>query len=83
MSGTPFDVLICCALVVADLEHGPGVETSAGSDVFVCEAAVDTPAQESDAVSVLPGEASWRGFPAFADPTWSGSSEIGALSRPQ
>ena len=44
--------------VVTGLDSGPGVESSGGSDVFVCEAALDTPAKESDVVSTLPAEPS-------------------------
>ena len=40
--------------IVAGLDSEPGLESSGGSDVFVCEAAQDTPAQESDATSTIP-----------------------------
>ena len=36
--------------VVTGLDSGHGVESSGGNDVFVCEAALDTPAQKSDVV---------------------------------
>ena len=42
---------------VADPESGPGLESSAASDVFACEHAVDSPAAESEATSLLPDEA--------------------------
>ena len=43
---------------VAELGHGPGVGSSTEGDVFVCEAVLETPAQESDIVSLLPDESS-------------------------
>ena len=44
--------------LVAELEPMPGVGSSTDGDVFVCEAAVETPAQESDIASFLPDESS-------------------------
>ena len=44
--------------LVAELEPRPGVGSSTDGDVFVCEAAVETPAQESDIASLLPDESS-------------------------
>ena len=58
--GIPFYVLLCYCFVVTGLDSGPGVESSGGSDVFVCEAALDTPSQESDVVSTLPAEPSHK-----------------------
>ena len=48
-------------ITVTGAEPGPGVGSSEDSDVFVCEAAIDTPAPVSNAVSELPGESSKRG----------------------
>ena len=45
-------------LLVVELEPEPGVGSSTYGDVFVCEAAVETPAQESDIASLLTGESS-------------------------
>ena len=45
-------------VLVAELGHGPGFGSSAEGDVFVCEAALETPARESDIVSLLPDESS-------------------------
>ena len=47
-------------VLVAELGHGPGIGSSTDGDVFVCEAALETPAQESDIASLLPDEASWH-----------------------
>ena len=44
--------------VVTGLDAGPGIESSGGSDVFVCEAALDTPAQETDVASTLTADLS-------------------------
>ena len=45
-------------VLVAELGHGPGIGSSTEGDVFVCEAALETPAQESDIASMLPDESS-------------------------
>ena len=45
-------------VLVAELGHGPGIGSYTEGDVFVCEAALETPAQESDIASVLPDESS-------------------------
>ena len=54
---TPFKVALCFVLVTGS-GPGPGVGSSTDGDVFVCESAVETPAQESDIASLLPDELS-------------------------
>ena len=54
---TPFEVALGFVLVTGS-GPGPGVGSSTDGDVFVCEGAVETPAQESDIASLLPDELS-------------------------
>ena len=49
-----FYILCICHILVANPESGPGFESSAVSDVFVCERVMDSPAVESEATSMLP-----------------------------
>ena len=48
-----FEIIYICLIVVADFYPGLGVCSDAESVLFVCDVAVDTPAQDSDATSVL------------------------------
>ena len=48
--------MVFAVFPVADPESGPGLESSAASDVFVCDQAVDSPAVESEVTSLLPDD---------------------------
>ena len=56
--GKPYSphIFYVCCISVADPESEPGLKSSAASDVFVCEQAVDSTAAESAATSLLPDE---------------------------
>ena len=49
-----FSILCICYHLVADPVTGAGFESSGVGDVFVCEQAQDSPAVESEVISMLP-----------------------------
>ena len=69
-----FFILFTCRILVADPGSGPGFESSGVSDVFVFEQALDSPAVESEATSVLPEDGG-----VFKDSTWTRRHRSGTL----